>query len=134
MDADDVPQDDIGTYGGRRKIFYAIDEDGAYVAVRSSGWEAEAVATGAALDAFESARRDAWARACANATSPLEYYMHWRRMDLALLAQSTGLSRWRIKRHFRPEIHAKLGERVLARYGDALGLPNATLRGLVEHP
>lgn len=134
MDADEVPQDGIGTYGGRRKLFYAVNADGDYVAVRSSGWEAEAVATGAALDALTVLRQDAWQRAQAKATSPLEYYMHWRRMDLALLAQTTGLSRWRIKRHFRPEIHAKLSERILSRYGDALGLPTATLRVLVENP
>lgn len=134
MDAGDVPQDGIGTYGGRRKLFYAVDSEGGTVPVRSTGWEAEAIATGAALDALEALRKDAWQRARANTTSPLEYYMCWRRMDVALLAQTTGFSRWRIKRHFRPEIHAKLGERVLARYGDALGLPTATLRVLVEHP
>jgi hypothetical protein len=132
--ADEVPQDASPSYGGRRKLLYAVDRNGAYVAVRSSGWEAEAIATGAALDAIESRRRDAWRRARAGATSPLEYYMNYRRMDLALLAQTTGFSRWRIRRHFRPAVHARLSDRVMARYSEALGIDVAALRVLVESP
>jgi hypothetical protein len=131
---EDVPQDAIPTYGGRRKLLYAVDRGGAYVAVRSSGWEAEAIATGSALDELERRTRDAWRRASAGTTSPLEYYMHCRRMDLALLARSTGFSRWRIRRHFKPAVHARLGDRVLARYAEALGIDVATLRILAERP
>jgi hypothetical protein len=130
----DVPQDGIPTYGGRRKLFYAVDRDGDYVAVPSSGWVAEAFGTSSALDTIERLRQDAWRRARSGAASPLEYYMHCRRMDVALLAQATGFSRWRVRRHFRPNVHARLSERVLARYGEALGLDTATLRVLVEHP
>ena len=134
MDESDVPQDGIPTYGGRRKLFYAVDKDGAYVTVRSSGWEAEAIATSSALDVIEGLRRDAWRRAHEGTASPLEYYMHCRRMDLALLSQTTGFSRWRIRRHFRPEVFARLSARVLLRYGEALGIDAQTLRALVERP
>jgi len=130
----DVPQDGIPTYGGRRKLFYAVAEDGAYVAVQSSGWEAEAIATASALEEIERQRTEAWRRARSGATSPLEYYMHCRRMDLALLAKTTGFSRWRIRRHFRPAVHARLSDRILARYSEALGIDAATLRILVECP
>jgi hypothetical protein len=80
-------------------------KDGAYVTVRSSGWEPEAIATQSALDEIERQKMDAWHRARAGTTSPLEYYMYCRRMDLALLAQTTGFSRWRIRRHFKPAVH-----------------------------
>ena len=134
MNEDEVPQDRIPSYGGRRKLFYAVDRSGAYVTVPSSGWEAEAVATGAALDEIDRLVADAWRRASAGATSPLEYYMHYRRMDVALLAKTTGLSRWRIRRHFRPAVHARLADRVLARYGAALSIAVATLKILAERP
>jgi hypothetical protein len=134
MNVDDVPQDRVPTYGGGRKLFYAVAKDGAYVAVRSSGWEPEAIATRSALDEIERQKADAWRRARAEETSPLEYYMHCRRMDLALLAKTTGFSRWRIRRHFRPAVHARLADRILARYSEALGIDAATLRVLVEHP
>jgi hypothetical protein len=131
---DEVPQDRIPTYGGRRKLFYAVDHDGAYVTVRSSGWEAEAFATGSALEEIERLKNEAWERATSGATSPLEYYMHCRRMDLALLAKATGFSRWRVRRHFRPTVHRRLGERVLARYAEALGIDVPTLKGLRKCP
>jgi hypothetical protein len=134
VDAKDVPQDGTPTYDGGRKLVYAVREDGAYVAVPSTGWEAEGDATAAALAAIEVLRRDAWRRAQSGLTSPLEYYMCLRRMDLALLAKTTGLFRWRIRRHFRPEVYARLGDRVLERYADALGFPVATLRELAEWP
>jgi hypothetical protein len=134
VNEDDVPQDGISSYGGRRKLFYAVDRAGAYVTVRSSGWEAEAVATGSALDEIERRKAEAWRRARSGATSPLEYYMHCRRMDLALLAKATGFSRWRIRRHFRPTVYRRLTGRVLARYSEALGIDAATLRILVELP
>jgi hypothetical protein len=134
MDEADVPQDGIPTYGGRRKLFYAVDGDGAYVTVRSSGWEAEAIATASALDEIERLKRDAWRRASVGSASPLEYYMYCRRMDLALLAQTTGFSRWRIRRHFRPLVYARVKDGVLLRYSEALGIEAATLRKLVELP
>lgn len=134
MNENEVPQDGIPTYGGRRKLFYAVDGDGASVAVLSSGWEAEAIATGSALDEIERLRSDAWQRASSGATSPLEYYMYCRRMDLALLAKTTGFSRWRIRRHFRPAVHARLAESVLERYSEALGIDAATLRILAKRP
>lgn len=134
MKEDEVPQDAIPTYGGRRKLFYAVDRDGAYVAVRSSGWDAEAIATGSALEEIERLKRDAWLRATAGTTSPLEYYMYCRRMDLALLAATTGFSRWRIRRHFKPAVYARVKDGVIARYSEALGIEAATLRTLVERP
>lgn len=134
MEKDEVPQDGIASYGGGRKLCYAVDRDGNYVTVRSSGWEAEAIATGSALDALEALKRDAWLRANAGAASPLEYYMHYRRMDLALLSQATGFSRWRIRRHFRAQVYARLSGRVLARYGEALGIEPAALKVLAERP
>lgn len=134
MNEDDVPQDRISTYGGRRKLFYAVDPDGAYVAVASSGWEVEAIATASALEEIERHKRAAWERASSGAASPLEYYMWCRRMDLALLAAATGFSRWRIRRHFRPEVYRRLGDRVLARYGDALGMDIGGLKRLTPCP
>ena len=130
MNEDEVPQDGIPTYGGRRKLFYAVDRDGAYVTVPSSGWEAEAIATASALEDIERDKRAAWERASSGATSPLEYYMRCRRMDLALLSAASGFSRWRIRRHFRPEVYRRLSDRILARYSEALGIDIGSLKSL----
>jgi hypothetical protein len=56
--------------------------------------------------------------------------MYARRMDLLLLAQSTGIWRWRIRRHLRPDIFARLSPDLLTRYAEALGLTIQQLQHL----
>lgn len=134
MDHSEVPQDNSHTYGGHRKLLYATDREGNYVGVPSTGWEAEEIATGSALDLLAQQQQAAWQRAQRGDTSPLEYYMVYRRMDEALLAQTSGIWRWRIRRHFRPAIYRRLHDRVLARYSEALGIDIAILKTLVQNP
>lgn len=134
MERDAVPQDNSHTYGGHRKLLYATDERGEYVGVPSSGWEAETIATDSALDQLQQQQADVLLRAQRGETSALEYYMVYRRMDVALLAQTSGFFQWRIRRHFRPAVYSRLPDRLLQCYGEALGIDVATLKILVEHP
>lgn len=119
----DVPQEGNATLGGHRKAVYALADDGRVRLVASRGWEVEEIVTRQALADLERRAREARERALAGQASPLEYHMYRSRMDLALLAQATGLWRWRIRRHFRPEVFARLPETLRRRYADALGLP-----------
>lgn len=135
MKKDEVPQDaENSTYGGVRKLIYAQDDSGDFVGVKSCGWEVEAMATQSALTLLKQQCDDAWVRAEQGQTSPLEYYMYYRRMDLALLSQTAGLFKWRIRRHFRPEKYKNLSHRVLERYSEALGLDIEQLKTLPESP
>lgn len=130
MKKDEVPQDKSQALGGERKLMYAVDDKGAYTSVVSAGWEAEDEATMAAVHEIDRLREDALARARAGATSPLEYHMYARRMEPATLSQTTGFPGWRLKRHFRPDIFAKLPANLMARYVDALNLTPDQLRTL----
>jgi hypothetical protein len=134
MQKESVPQETAVTYGGQRKLFYAVDERGDYCSVNSSGWNVETEATLAAVAAIAQQRDDAWRRAQAGTTSPLEYHMYQRRMDIATLAQTTGLWQWRIRRHFQPARFAALPQRILRRYAQALDLPAAALQSLPAQP
>ena len=58
----------------------------------------------------------------AGQTSALEYHMYRVRMDVPLLAQASGIWQWRIRRHFRPAVFARLSPALLATYADAMGL------------
>jgi hypothetical protein len=118
----DVPQEGNATLGGHRKAVYAVAEDGRVRLVASRGWEVEEIVTRQALDDLERRAQEARERASAGRASPLEYHMYRSRMDLALLSQTTGLWRWRIRRHFRPDVFARLPETLRRRYADALGL------------
>ena len=122
MDAREVPQERNATLGGFRKAVYARDAHGRIVPVECAGWEAEEIVTLQAVDVFAHHAEAARARVLAGRSSPLEYWMYARRMDLATFAQATGMWRWRIRRHFRPAVFARLAPALLQRYADALGL------------
>ena len=132
MDVRDVPQEGNVTLEGHRKAVYARDADGKIVAVGCAGWEVEEIVTLQAVDVLRQQAEAARVRVGAGQSSPLEYWMYARRMDLPLLAQSTGLWQWRVRRHLRPEIFQRLGEKMLGRYAEALGIPLVQLKQLPQ--
>jgi hypothetical protein len=123
MKENDVPQEGNATLDGHRKAVYASGADGRVHLVRSAGWEVEEIVTRQAVDEFIQLAEAARQQALTGTMSPLAYHMYRARMDEALLSQTTGLWKWRIKRHFRPEIFQKLSPALLRRYADALGIP-----------
>ncbi len=130
MELNEVPQDNNATLGGYRKGVYARDANGRLVLVASSGWEVEEIVTSQAVDQLNEQAAAARTRCIAGKSSPLEYWMYAKRMDLELLAQSTGLWRWRVRRHLQAARFALLPEPLLQRYADALGMNTQQLRQL----
>lgn len=122
MQEKEVPQDNISTYSGLRKLLYAVDEQGNYTSVPSNGWEVEELVNGMAVDDLAELADEALARFKAGTASPLEYYMYRCRLDLPQLSQATGFFQWRIRRHMRAKIWPRLNDKILARYSDVLGL------------
>jgi len=127
MNTNKVPQDGSGSI---HKAMYAVDRDGHYTTVESSGWQAQQTATDVAIAEFEHQLAAAHARCIAGHSVALEYHMYARRMDIATLADASGIARWRVRRHLRPRIFARLPQRTLARYAQALQMPVATLSEL----
>ncbi len=126
----EVPQEGNATLGGHRKAVYARSRDGRMQIVQSAGWEVEEIVTRQAVDDLARLAEEARQRAAAGLASPLEYHMYKARMDVPLLAQVSGIWQWRIRRHFRPTVFARLKPALLARYGEALGVSAEQLRGI----
>jgi len=122
MDATDVPQENSATYGGILKAVYARTHDGRLGLVQTRGWEAEETVTRQAVEAFEALAAAALERVRAGQSSPLEVHMYRARMDIAQLAQASGLWRWRVRRHLRPVVFARLSAALRTRYAQALGI------------
>ena len=122
MREQEVPQEGNATLAGHRKAVYAVAEDGRVRLVPSSGWEVEEIVTRQAVDELERRAAEARARALSGESSPLEYHMYRARMDVELLSQATGMWRWRIRRHFRPGVFARLAPSLRRRYAEALGI------------
>jgi hypothetical protein len=126
----DVPQEGNASLAGQRKVVYAVADDGRLRPTPTSGWAAEEVCNRLAVEDLQRRAEDARARALAGTASPLEYHMYRARMDPALLAQATGLWRWRVRRHLRPGAFARLSASLRERYAEALGIPVEALARL----
>ena len=118
----EVPQEGNRSLAGHRKAVYAVADDGKLRLVPSRGWEVEEIVTRQAVEDLERRAEEARARVLAGQSSPLEYHMYRARMDLELLSQTTGLWRWRIRRHLRPAAFARLPLALRRRYAEALGV------------
>ena len=141
MKVSEVPQD-ITYYNGEKRACYALDDQGNYVVVPSSGWEAEAIVNGLAMEDWEARLVEIRKEVLAGRQSPLGYYMELRQMTPKILGKTAGIAVFRVKRHFRPEIFAKLKPQVLERYAQALAIsteelkrgPINTQRKVITHP
>lgn len=129
MKIKEIPQDSIKTLGGEKKALYVLDENGRYTTATTTGWEVEEIVLLDALADYDRKAEEARQRVLKNRTSPIEYFMYIRRMDLTTLAQAMGLFKWQVKRHLKPEIFRKLNEPVLQQYADLFRIP---IRALIH--
>jgi len=122
MKIEDVPQEKNKTLDGVRKAVYAVSEDGSYTSVASNGWNAEEIVTSQAVEEFERLASLTLEETEKGLASPLMYHMYKNRMDVVLLAQTTGFFQWTIKRDFKVAGFKKLGEKRLQAYADVMGI------------
>lgn len=75
MKKEQVPQDSCKSYDGHKKLIYAVDENGHYQGVQSSGWEVEGFATEMAVQALDEQLNDMKKALLAGTVSPIAYYL-----------------------------------------------------------
>lgn len=118
-----VPQDS-GSLSKQniQEVCYAIDENGHYTQVASSGWEVKTLVLNESLALIKERVEEAKKAMEEGRLSPIPYHMERCRMDIALLSAYVGLHRWFVKRHFKPAVFRKLKDRTLSRYAAAFGI------------
>lgn len=131
MKAREVPQD-ITYYEGEKRACYAQNDEGKYVIVTSTGWDVEAVVNGLAVDELAAALEETRRAVLAGVKSPLCYHMERRQMTPQILGKTAGIATFRVKRHFRPEVFARLGASVLDRYAKALAVTLDELKTVLQ--
>lgn len=132
MRIEDVPQDS-SILDGHLRACYARDADGRFVLATSRGWDVESVANAVAVEQVRAGIERVRVEVVAGRASILAWHMARAHMDARMLAAHAGFWVWRVKRHLRPEVFARLGESVLKRYAAALGIDVALLKsGLPE--
>ena len=119
MKVNEVPQD-ITYYEGEKRACYALNDEGKYVIVTSTGWNAEEIVNGLAVAELAASLEETRKAVIKGSKSPLCYHMERRQMLPNILAKTAGIATFRVKRHFRPEIFVNLKLSVLDRYAKAL--------------
>ena len=134
MKKEEVPQDKSNLESANfKELCYATDESGEYITVNSSGWDPKTIALNKAIEDINERVEKARQRVIKNQTSPLEYYMELHKMDLQLLASYVGFWKWRVKRHFKPNVFNKLSDNILQKYADVFDISIEQLKNIDDH-
>jgi len=119
----DVPQDNEGLLEGKfRELCYAVDEDGNYVTVQSTGWKPKNAALQQAWIDINDKIEEIKNEVIAGKLSPLAYYMEKNIFDIKLLSQYAGIPKRKVKRHKKPQYFKKLDSATLKKYADVLNI------------
>ena len=131
MEKENVPQHDSNlSKKNLKELVYATDENGNYTTALSTGWEPKAIALSNAIDDIKERAEEARLKVQIGEISPICYYMELNKMDLTILAGYVGTWKWRVKRHFKPVIFAKLSNKILQKYADAFEISIAELKNI----
>lgn len=133
MKKEDVPQHGDLT-AGCREVSYAVDADGRYHLELSAGWEAKNIALRQAWEAITEELQEVIAEIARGRKSPLAYHMVKHQMDPVLLSQYSGIACWRVKRHLKPAVFARLEPATLMIYADLFSICIETLRQVPLKP
>jgi hypothetical protein len=124
MKKHEVPQDNVGLQEGKQlDLYYAVNENGDYVMVRSCGWAPKNAAILQAWNVIHEKVEEARRQVLQGKLSPIAYYMQKNIMDVKLLASYIGLPKWKVRRHLKPSGFTKLDAVVLRRYADLFSIP-----------
>lgn len=133
MKKKEVPQDEGLTEGLPIDIYYALDENGNYTVVPSSGWQPKTDAMLQAWEVIHEKVEQVRQQVLAGELSPIAYYMEKSMMDLRLLADYAGFPRRKVRRHLKPDRFNKLDDQILVRYAETFGITVEMLRNFPEN-
>jgi hypothetical protein len=129
MKKEEVPQDK-GNLSNKnmKELVYATDEKGNYTTALSTGWEPKTIALSNSIDEISERIATAKVQVENKEVSPIVYFMEHSRMDLAILSSYAGMWQWRVKRHFKPKVFAKLSDKILQKYAETFNISIDELR------
>ena len=123
MKKKDVPQDDENLFEGKFKVVkYAVDDDGNYGTVGSSGWEPENAVLNQAWKEVNRKVAETKKKVDAGELSPLAYHMEKNIMDVDMLSQYMDISKRNVSKHLKPNRFNGLDEKTLTDYAEVFDL------------
>lgn len=130
MQKKDIPQDPSGLDKFTKDICYAVDENGKYTTAASRGWEVKATALDITWNDIENRVKETRQKVLNGEASPLLFFMELRLMDVKMLSSYTGIWKWKIKKHLKPEIFSKLPDKILEKYATVFDVTVDVLKSM----
>jgi hypothetical protein len=129
MKENEVPQDKGNlSKSNMKELVYATDEKGNYTTALSTGWEPKTIALSNSIDEINERIATAKEQVKNGEVSPIVYFMEFSKMDIGVLSSYVGMWQWRVKRHFKPTIFAKLSDNTLQKYAETFNISVHELR------
>ena len=129
MKKEEVPQDKGNlSKSNMKELVYATDEKGNYTTALSTGWEPKTIALSNSIDEINERIATAKEQVKNGEVSPIVYFMEVEKMDIAVLSSYVGMWQWRVKRHFKPLVFAKLNDTILQKYAETFNISVHELR------
>ncbi|WP_395046988.1 hypothetical protein [Flavobacterium sp.] len=129
MKKDEVPQDKGNlSKSNMKELVYATDENGSYTTALSTGWEPKTIALSNSIDEINERIAAAKEQVKSGEVSPIVYFMEFSKMDISVLSSYVGMWQWRVKRHFKPVVFAKLSDKILQKYAETFNISVEELR------
>ncbi|HAP70232.1 MAG TPA: hypothetical protein DCR04_11005 [Flavobacteriales bacterium] len=123
MKKNEVPQDDENLFEGKFKVVkYALDDDGNYGTVGSSGWEPENTVLNQAWDEINKKVEATLKKIQSGELSPLAYHMEKNIMDVGMLSQYMDISKRNVSKHLEPNGFNSLDEKTLIKYAEVFDI------------
>jgi len=117
-------------FGQYREMLYDYDQDGKFV--KNVGYHAEPdrVSLQQTWDFFNERIEEARQKVLAGLTSPITFYMEKNLVTPLDLSMHAGIGVWRVKRHLKPRVFAKLSEKTLKKYAEAFNITVEQLKNI----
>ncbi|WP_378187677.1 hypothetical protein ACE939_04865 [Aquimarina sp. W85] len=129
MKKDEVPQDkSCLSKANIKEVVYAVDEQGNYNKALSSGWEAKNTVLNESLHLIEERLYETKQALQQGEVSPIAYYMELHKMDVTILASYVGFWKFKVKRHLRPKVFARLKKSTLKKYAEIFEISVSELK------
>lgn len=123
MKKKDVPQDDENLFEGKFKVVkYAVDDDGNYGTVGSTGWEPENAVLNQAWDEINKKVEETKNKIETGELSPLAYHMEKNIMDVDMLSQYMDISKRKVAKHLEPSGFNDLDAKTLEKYAEVFDI------------
>lgn len=133
MRIDEVPQDRgmiTEEHGG--EVCYAVDDSGKYTISKSAGWDVKNIVNDQAWDVIVEETRKCHQQVVNGEKSPIVFWAAKNQMDLSLLSNYVEIAKWRVKRHLKPNVFNRLGDKMLEEYAYIFGISVNELKNVPE--